>query len=184
MHNRKVFVHANGCNSNTKTVNIGVPQGSTLGPLLFLIFINDMENCSTLLKFIQFADDTTIMFSSPDISHLNEILETEGNKVVEWLNTNKLLINLSKTNCMLFTNKRIVTNLNIIINNIKLALVSETTFLGVVIDNKLSWKSHVTYISRKISKSIAILKLCKHFFSQNCFTDNLHVLNIVPSPLL
>ena len=75
IQNRKYFVHVNGYNSITKNVNIGVPQGSTLGPLLFLIFINDMKNCSELLKFIQFADDTTLVFSSTNIDHLNEILQ-------------------------------------------------------------------------------------------------------------
>ena len=102
LNNRKYFVHVNGCSSDTRNVNIGVPQGSILGPIFFLIFINDMKNCSLLLIFVQFAYDTTLMYSSPDVNVLNEILEREANKVLMWIHANKLVINLSKTNCMLF----------------------------------------------------------------------------------
>ena len=164
---RKYFVYVNGHSSEIKTVNIGVPQGSTLGPLLFLIFINDMKNCSRLLKFIQFADDTTILFRSADMNILNEILEREANKVISWFNANKLIINVSKTSCMLFSNKRNVPQLNITINNSLLEVQTETTFLGVVIDNKLSWKSHILHISGKISKSIAIIRLLRYSFPKN-----------------
>ena len=164
---RKYYVHVNGHSSDIKTVNIGVPQGSTLGPLLFLIFINDMKNCSRLLKFIQFADDTTLLFSSSDIKILNEILEREANKVILWFNANKLIINLTKTNCMMFTNKRNIPQLNITLNNTVLEVKSETTFLGVVIDNNLSWKAHISHISGKISKSIAILRILRYSFPKN-----------------
>ena len=164
---RKYYVHVNGHRSDIKTVNIGVPQGSTLGPLLFLIFINDMKNCSRILKFIQFADDTTLLFSSSDIKILNEILEREANKVILWFNANKLIINLTKTNCMMFSNKRNIPQLNITLNNTVLEVKSETTFLGVVIDNKLSWKAHILHISGKISKSIAILRILRYSFPKN-----------------
>ena len=167
IENRKYFVHVNGVNSITKTVNIGVPQGSTLGPLLFLIFINDMKNCSDLLKFIQFADDTTLLFSASDIEQLNEILENEGNKVINWLNSNKLIINLSKTNCMLFSNKRGEPQIKITLANIEIEAQTEATFLGVIIDNKLTWKSHIKHISNKISKSIAILRILRFSFPKH-----------------
>ena len=126
-----------------------------------------MKNCSKILKFIQFADDTTLLFSSSNIDQLNEILETEGNKVIMWLNANKLIINLAKTNCMLFSNKRGEPQIRIKLNDTQLNALSETTFLGVVIDNKLTWKSHIKHISNKISKSIAILRILRFSFPKH-----------------
>ena len=164
IRNRKYFVHVNGANSKTNIVNIGVPQGSTLGPLLFLLYVNDMRFSSSLLKFIQFADDTTLGFSCNDFHLLKETLETEGKKVMEWLTTNKLLVNLSKTHVMLFSFKRNVPKLSIKINNYELEEKSEINFLGVQIDNKLNWKAHITHVCSKVSKSIAILRLVRSIF--------------------
>ena len=106
MKDREYFVYVNGFKSSTEIVNIGVPQGSTLGPLLFLIYVNDMKYCSNILKFIQFANDTTLLYTHSDILELNRILEIEATKVIKWLSANKLIINLTKTHSMLFTNKR------------------------------------------------------------------------------
>ena len=136
--NRKYLIHVNGANSKTNTVNIGVPQGSTLGPLLFLLYVNDMKFSSSLLKFIQFADDTTLGYRCKDFDLLKETLEKEGKKVMEWLFANKLLVNLSKTHVMLFSFKRNVPKLSIKINNFELEEKGEINFLGVQIDNKLT----------------------------------------------
>ena len=161
---RKYFVCVNGLKSDISTINIGVPQGSTLGPLLFLIYVNDMKNCSDLLKFIQFADDTTLMYRNKCIKQLNSTLEIEGNKVTKWLSANRLIINLTKTHSMLFTNKLGNLTLRLKINNIYLEDKAETCFLGVVIDRKLTWKQHVQHISNKISKTVALLRLLRHIF--------------------
>ena len=141
-----------------------MPQGSTLGPLLFLIYVNDMRNCSDLLKFIQFADDTTLMYRNKCIKQLSSTLEIEGNKVTKWLSVNRLIINLTKTHSMLFTNKLGNLTLRLKINNIYLEDKAETCFLGIVIDRKLTWKQHVQHISNKISKTVALLRLLRHIF--------------------
>ena len=164
VQDRRYFVNANGQNSEVHNVNIGVPQGSTLGPLLFLIYVNDMKNSSSILKFIQFADDTTILFNCSKFDVLKSTLEAEGNKVVEWLVANKLLINLTKTQSMLFTFKRHKPLLSVKLNDIVINEQENVTFLGVVIDHKLNWKAHISHICSKVSKSIAILRLLKFIF--------------------
>lgn len=164
LNDRKYFVNVNNVNSDIKTLNIGVPQGSTLGPLLFLIYINDMKNCSTLLHFLQFADDTTILFSSKDFYHLKYILESETEKVIDWLSANKLIINLKKTCSMLFSFKKGNPNFELTVKSILLENKTEVKFLGVNIDSKLNWKSHISLVCSKISKSIAILRLLKFVY--------------------
>jgi hypothetical protein len=165
--NRKYFVNVNGLNSDVNNVNIGVPQGSTLGPLLFLLYVNDMINCSSILHFTQFADDTTLGYSCNDLLELQNILEVEVHKVTKWLAANKLLLNVAKTHSMLFTFKRNESHLKIKINNTEIEKKSITKFLGVQIDDKLNWKAHISHICDKVSKSIAILRKVRSIFPLN-----------------
>ena len=154
---REYFVSANGYTSDKRTVNIGVPQGSTLGPLLFLLYINDMVNCSNVLRFSLFADDSTASHSDSNLNTTLNTLKDEFTKVLDWLLANKLIINLQKTHIMLFTNRARPDSISLNINNNVITEKSETKFLGVIVDNQLSWNAHIKHISNKISKSVAIL---------------------------
>ena len=83
--------------SNKLTISTGVPQGSILGPLLFLLYINDIENCSETISFVMYADDTNAFYSDKCLKSLMHIMQGEMNEVIRWLNVNKLSINTSKT---------------------------------------------------------------------------------------
>ena len=99
---RSQFVQYNGYKSSLKYVECGVPQGSILGPLLFLIYINDLCNVSKVLDFILFADDTNIFFSHKDPIFLMELVDTELQKLSCWFQANKLSINVKKSNYIIF----------------------------------------------------------------------------------
>ena len=142
-----------------KEVTCGVPQGSILGPLLFLVYINDICKTTDYGEFILFADDTNLFYSHENISTLTSVINTELCKISDWLQSNKLSLNIKKSNYIIFKprQKRQVYNLALTINNNTIDRVKEVCFLGVILDENLTWKAHVSYIARKISKSIGII---------------------------
>ena len=161
---RQQYVEFNGICSESCQIKCGVPQGSILGPLLFLLYINDLYNVPKVVDFILFADDTNIFFSLKDFNLLSETLNSEMCKLTQWCRANKLSINFKKPNFMVFRprQRRQTLDLSIQIDNNKIDCVKETVFLGVILDEHLSWKPHILSVSRKISKSIGII--CKSSF--------------------
>ena len=105
--NRHQYVAFNSHNSNSLPIQCGVPQGSILGPLLFLLYVNDISNTSPLLSFILFADDTNIFYSHPDMNTVIHTLNVELPKVSLWFKCNKLSLNLKKTTYIHFKNRNI-----------------------------------------------------------------------------
>ena len=95
---RKQYVFYNGVASEMEVITCGVPQGSVLGPLLFLLYVNDLPNISDKLKFFLFADDTNIHYDSNDLINLEKTVNNELKKLSQWLNVNRLALNVSKTN--------------------------------------------------------------------------------------
>ena len=160
LSDRLQFVRYNNTDSYYNYIKCGVPQGSVLGPLLFILYINDLPNISDTFKSVLFADDTTLIFSNTPILELKNNINKQFNinKLYDWLNVNKLSLNISKTNVLLFNirNKNININMDLNINNIKVKQVSEIKFLGVIIDCKLNWKLQLNYVSSKLSRTIAI----------------------------
>ena len=103
--------------------------------------------------------------SSKTLKQAIKVAKKELKKVLEWLAVNKLIINLDKTNLMVFTNKKCTDTVSITVRGHTINEIVETSYLGVIIDNKLSWKAHINHISNKISKSISLLKMLKNTFS-------------------
>ena len=157
LSNRTQCVYHENTLSDVKKIHCGVPQGSVLGPVLFLLYVNDIENVSKVLKCILFADDTTFVCSDSDINILCDKLNIELSNLNEWFNVNKLSLNIDKTNFILFTNSDTKVNCKLVINGVSVKRVFNTKFLGVVIDSKLNWKAQINSVSTKMSKSVSVI---------------------------
>ena len=169
LHNRSQYVCYNNNSSSLLPISCGVPQGSILGPLLFIIYINDLCNVSNILKFFLFADDTNIFYSCNDIKEAERILNENITLLSRWFRINKLSLNLSKTKFMVFMGKlrSNVETIELKVDHIVIERVTETNFLGVVIDDKLSWQSHIRQIERKIAKNIGIIFRVRDLLESN-----------------
>ena len=143
----------------------GAP-GLSFGPLLFNLYINNICEVSKTVNTFLFADDTNLLCCGDNLEKLLDTVEKELNSMKIWFDENKLTLNLSKTKCIIFGNRPTNTEKKLMINGIELERVSEIKFLGVLIDNKLSWKPHINYIKAKISKSIAILNKTKYLLNK------------------
>ena len=167
LSNRKQFVFINGCYSQMENVQCGVPQGSILGPLLFIIYLNDFCRSSDKISFILFADDSNLFYSHKNAITLANTINTELDKVTQWIKANKLSLNLQKTKYMLFSNSIDKLPVDIVFDGTPLENVSQIKFLGVTVDNKLSWKLHIDNICKTISRNIGIINKLKFYLPQS-----------------
>ena len=156
---RKQYVFINGETSQLQDVSCGVPQGSVLGPLLFLIYINDLPNISKVLQFYLFADDTNIYYEADSPKKLEVIVNKELKKLYTWLLVNRLSLNIDKTNFIVFHPYNKPLNHKITLKIYKKALSEKDSikYLGVMIDSTLSWHIQIDNISKKISRAIGLL---------------------------
>ena len=165
LSDRKQFVSVNGSNSSHLSVTCGVPQGSVLGPLLFLIYINDLPLSSSRLDFYLFADDTNIYYEAESLHHLQNMVNKELKKVKIWLNVNKLSLNIDKTNFIIFKSPQhsAPETVSIKIGNLPIKQTCYVKFLGVLLDENLSWKYHLTELSKKLARTCGMFFKVRHF---------------------
>ena len=128
--------------SDTYPVTYGTPQGSCLGPLIFLIFTNDLHRTLVNSSCILFADDTTLYKASQNLNYLKWCLEHDLRLLTDWFDSNKLTLNLDKTQLLVIGNKNIPTTFQLEVRNIKIKPMKKVKFLGVWVDDKLTWQSH------------------------------------------
>ena len=156
---RQQFVQFNEVCSTTQTIKCGVPQGSILGPLFFILYIDGLPNASKLTQPFLFADDISIFYSHSDPNKLHSTLNDELRNFDVWLKCNKLSVNLQKTNYIIFKSrqKKLNYNLTLFFGNQSLNRTNLTKFLGVYVDEHLTWKHHISFICKQISKSVGII---------------------------
>jgi len=172
---RKQFMTINSATSMEQPITCGVPQGSILGPILFILYVNDLHNASQL-NILSFADDTTIYTSGKNINDMIQNTNIELRNIYKWFCANKLQLNANKSKYTIFcprqTRLPIEMN-NLIINNQKLTRIGSdceeksVKFLGVHLDDHLSWNIHVDYVHKKISQSLFAISRVKHIFPQS-----------------
>ena len=155
--------------SELELIKCGVPQGSVLGPLLFLIYINDIVNSSKLFKFTLFADDTSLYYSCKNTNNLENVINCELAKISDWLSANRLSLNVAKSKLLYFTNKNrnALKDIVIKINGESLNEVDSAKYLGVYMDNKLSWNVHTNNIKLRLSKGISMLAKIRHYVPES-----------------
>ena len=167
LNERKQYVCMNNIHSQMLDITCGVPQGSLLGPKLFILYINDMCNISKLFNYILFADDTNLYCSGENLEELNIQINESLAELKIWFSANKLSLNIQKTNYMLFSNTTINADIRLLIGDNLIERVHSTKFLGVIIQDNLSWKGHINHICSKMMRVIGVMNRVKFIIPSN-----------------
>ena len=172
---RKQYVHIKGTDSNERNIQFGVPQGSVLGPILFLLYINDMPNATSFFSSL-FADDTMFTSTGNDLDSLMSFSNKELEKCKIWFQTNKLSLNVSKTKFMIFRSRHMPTvheNFKLYIGDSEIERIGSESntkcfkFVGVYLDETLSWDYHINHVNSKLASANYALNQVKNILPKN-----------------
>ena len=167
LSNRYQYVSINGSLSRKLLITHGVPQGSILGPLLFIIFINDLHNSVAHSVTLHFADDTNLLYADKSLKRINRYINHDLKLINVWLRANKIALNASKTEIVLFRSKflKIKKYLNFRVSGQKIEPKQQVKYLGIILDEHLNWESHVSNLKLKLNRSIGMLSKIRHYVS-------------------
>ena len=167
LSNRNHYVSINGYESGLVAINCGVPQVSVLGPLLFLLHINDLNQAKHFCKIRHFADDTNLLCLSNSIKKLNKLVDADLKHLVNWLNANKISLNVKKSKMVIFKSKqeKFEDDLKIKLCGKRLYPTESVKYLGVKIDANLTWQYHVNNDSVKMNGANALLFKMRKYVS-------------------
>ena len=149
-------------------IDYGTPQGSCLGPLLFLIFTNDFYLCIENGSCLLFADDTSLYYSHKNSRYLKWSIDQDINRIMDWFKANKLTLNILKNECIYFNNKNTTDTFEINIGNTVIKSTNSAKILGIWLDNKLSWKKHTNTLLKKIKQNTTLLLISNKFLNKHC----------------
>ena len=160
-------------------IDYGAPQGSCLGPLLFLIITNDLHLCVENGNCLLFANATTLYLTHPNLNYLKWGIEDDLKRVMDWFRANKLTLNVSKTECVLFSHKTLKQNFSINIGNTTITSTENAKFLGLWLDHKLTCRKHTNTLLINIKQYTNLLKVSNKFLTKACKN---HLLCSCPKP--
>ena len=171
LKNRKQYLNFNNKITTLSQITCGVPQGSILGPLLFLIYVNDLNNASSILDLITFADDTNLFYSHKNIHQLFAKVNEELEKIGDWFKANKLFLHNKKTKYTFFHKNSIKDDLPLKLPDLKIAnneieRKKAIKFLGVMLDENVNWQEHIRTVENKIAKNIGLLYRAKYLLNK------------------
>ena len=167
---REQYCYVEGKSSNKRLVQCGIPQGSCLGPLLFIIYMNDFEKCLKKSKPNMYADDTSISYASNEINELFNEIKGELDLVSSWMRQNKLSLNAEKSEFMLIGHPKQLNKAkdfpDLEVEDQKLCRAQKTKYLGVIMDESMNWEEQLKTIKRKIKNGLGAMFKLKNILSQ------------------